>query len=98
MRTLSGDASDGSALQKEATACTSCTGRTWHRDLGKLAMDVLGPEAEVIAGAPYELTSLQSLFLFVRSDTIYGGTNQIQRNIISERGLGMPKEPKVVIK
>jgi alkylation response protein AidB-like acyl-CoA dehydrogenase len=34
------------------------------------------------------------MYLFTRSDTIYGGTNQIQRNIIAERGLGMPKEAK----
>lgn len=67
---------------------------SWHRNLGVLAMDVLGPEAELIESAPYNLTRLQSLFLFTRSDTIYGGTNQIQRNIIAERGLGMPKEPK----
>ena len=61
-------------------------------------MDVLGPEAEVLDSSPYYLTRLQSMYLFVRSDTIYGGTNQIQRNIIAERGLGMPKEPKVAIK
>lgn len=67
---------------------------SWHRNLGALAMDVLGPEAELISASPYELTRLQSLFLFTRADTIYGGTNQIQRNIIAERGLGMPKEPK----
>ncbi|MCB1615849.1 MAG: acyl-CoA dehydrogenase, partial [Pseudomonadales bacterium] len=68
---------------------------SWHRSLGELAMDVLGPEAEILDGAPYELNRLQSMYLFVRSDTIYGGTNQIQRNIIAERGLGMPKEPKI---
>lgn len=67
---------------------------SWHRNLGALAMDVLGPEAEIIESAPYNLTRLQSMFLFTRSDTLYGGTNQIQRNIIAERGLGMPKEPK----
>lgn len=67
---------------------------SWHRNLGALAMDVLGPEADIIEAAPYELTRLQSLFLFTRSDTLYGGTNQIQRNIIAERGLGMPKEAK----
>ena len=67
---------------------------SWHRNLGALAMDVLGPEAEMMESAPYNLTRLQSLFLFTRSDTIYGGTNQIQRNIIAERGLGMPKEAK----
>ena len=91
MRMLSGT-QDGS-LSREATAY-KLYWAVWHRNLGKLAMDVLGPEAEVIAAAPYELTRLQSLFLFTRSDTIYGGTNQIQRNIIAERALGMPKEPR----
>ncbi|MDD2221996.1 MAG: acyl-CoA dehydrogenase [Gammaproteobacteria bacterium] len=67
---------------------------SWHRNLGALAMDILGPDAEIMESAPYNLTRLQSLFLFTRSDTIYGGTNQIQRNIIAERGLGMPKEAK----
>jgi alkylation response protein AidB-like acyl-CoA dehydrogenase len=69
---------------------------TWHRDLGELAVDILGPEADIMVNAPYELNRLQSLFLFTRSDTIYGGTNQIQRNIIAERGLGMPKELRPV--
>ncbi len=57
-------------------------------------MDVQGEMGQVLDAEPYELTRLQSLYLFVRSDTIYGGTNQVQRNIIAERGLGMPKEPK----
>jgi len=67
---------------------------TWHRDLGKLAMDVLGPESEIAAGPPYELTPLQRLYLFTRSDTIYAGTNEIQKNIIAERGLGLPRGPR----
>ena len=67
---------------------------TWHRNLGKLAMDVLGMESEIGDKLSNELTSLQKMFLFTRSDTIYAGTNQIQRNIISERALGMPKEPR----
>ncbi len=57
-------------------------------------MDVLGAESEIIDGAPYALNRLQSMYLFTRSDTIYGGTNQIQRNIIAERALGMPREPR----
>ncbi len=67
---------------------------TWHRELGKLAMDVLGDEAEIADGWPYQLSGLQRLFLFTRSDTIYAGSNQIQRNIISERALGLPREPR----
>jgi alkylation response protein AidB-like acyl-CoA dehydrogenase len=68
---------------------------TWHRDLGKLAMDVLGAAAEIAGEAPHELTALQRLFLFTRADTIYAGTNEIQRNIIGERALGLPPEPKL---
>ncbi len=68
---------------------------TWHRDLGELAMDVLGLEAEVAAALPYELGDLQRIFLFSRADTIYGGSNEIQRNVIGERVLGFPPEPKV---
>ncbi|MGH8386518.1 MAG: acyl-CoA dehydrogenase family protein [Pseudomonas sp.] len=68
---------------------------TWHSDLGKLAMDVLGDAAEILDAAPYQLNRLQSLFLFTRSDTIYGGSNEIQRNVIAERALGMPREPRV---
>jgi len=58
-------------------------------------MDVLGPQAEILDGGPYELSRLQSLFLFTRADTIYGGSNEIQRNIIAERALAMPREPRV---
>jgi alkylation response protein AidB-like acyl-CoA dehydrogenase len=66
---------------------------TWHRDLGELAVDVLGLDGLVAEGFPYELTLDQKLFLFTRSDTIYGGSNEIQRNVLGERVLGLPKEP-----
>jgi alkylation response protein AidB-like acyl-CoA dehydrogenase len=69
---------------------------TWHRDLGKLAMDVMGSHSEIADGAPYDLNPLQRMYLFTRSDTIYAGSNEIQRNIISERALGMPREPRPV--
>ncbi len=67
---------------------------TWHRSLGKLAMDVLGPEGEITGGLPYQLSSLQRMYLFARSDTIYAGSNEMQRNIIGERALGLPREPR----
>ena len=91
MRMLSGG-QDGS-LAREAMSY-KLYWSVWHRNLGKLAMDVLGPEAELLESGPYNLGRLQSMFLFTRADTIYGGTNQIQRNIIAERALGMPKEPR----
>ncbi|MCT2062432.1 acyl-CoA dehydrogenase family protein [Dietzia cinnamea] len=79
----------------------------WHRDLGELAMEVQGTESltgptHTSEGAPndlrdpenLELAQWQRLFLFTRSDTIYGGSNEIQRNIISERVLGLPREAR----
>jgi alkylation response protein AidB-like acyl-CoA dehydrogenase len=66
---------------------------TLHRDLGELAMDVVGPHAMIRTGDDADFSRLQRLFLFSRSDTIYAGSNQIQRNIIGERALGLPKEP-----
>ena len=64
-----------------------------HRDLGELAMDVLGAEATLRTGEGGDYSRLQRLFLFSRADTIYAGTNEIQRNLIGERALGLPKEP-----
>ncbi|MFM2372949.1 MAG: hypothetical protein RIS85_2671 [Pseudomonadota bacterium] len=67
---------------------------SWRRRLGELAMDILGQAGEVASGDAYEWDVLPNLYLFSRSDTIYGGTNQIQRNLIAERGLGLPREPR----
>jgi len=67
---------------------------SWRRNLGELAMDVLGQSGEITDNAHYEWDLLPNLFLYSRADTIYGGTNQIQRNLIAERGLGMPREPR----
>jgi alkylation response protein AidB-like acyl-CoA dehydrogenase len=63
----------------------------WHRGLGELAMEVLGAASTVARGAPYDLDEWQRLFLFSRADTIYGGSDEIQRTIIAERVLGLPR-------
>lgn len=65
---------------------------TCHQRLGELAMDVAGPAAGLLRAEPYELSDVQRLFLSSRADTIYGGSNEIQRNIIAERMLGLPRE------
>jgi len=64
----------------------------WHRDLGDLAMDIIGKPGLVLADGEFD--EWQRLYLFTRSDTIYGGSNEIQRNIIAERVLGLPREAK----
>ena len=63
----------------------------WHRELGKLAMDVLGPASMLAQGPPYDLDDWQRLYLFSRADTIYGGSAEIQRGIIATRALGLPR-------
>ena len=70
----------------------------YHRRFGELALDVLGMDATVMpapeGGAQtYEPGRWQTVFLSSRSETIWGGTAQVQRNIVGERVLGLPKEP-----
>jgi acyl-CoA dehydrogenase len=68
----------------------------WHRGLGELAMEVSGPEALYADGDPADggLNEQQRMYLFSRADTIYGGSNEVQRNIIAERVLGLPREAR----
>jgi alkylation response protein AidB-like acyl-CoA dehydrogenase len=68
---------------------------TWHRALGELAMDVLGPASQVLGdGGGYQLDDVQRSYLFSRAETIYAGSSEIQKNIIGERVLGLPREPR----
>ena len=75
---------------------------SWHRKLGELWMEVRGTSGMVATsdghggheGIPLVLDKEQRTFLYSRAHTIYGGSNQIQRNIIGERVLGLPKEPR----
>ena len=73
-----------------------------HRDMGEVAIDVLGAEgmltryseADEGDAGDIEMSPEHKLFFFSRSDTIYGGSDQIQRNLIGERALGLPREPR----
>ena len=64
----------------------------WHRGLGELAVRARGARSMVADGP--ELDEWQRLFLFTRADTIYGGSDEIERNIIAERVLGLPREAR----
>jgi alkylation response protein AidB-like acyl-CoA dehydrogenase len=64
----------------------------FHRALGELAVDVLGADA-LASGAGVD-DRWQRLFLYTRADTIYGGSNEIQKNVIGEQALGLPREPR----
>jgi len=95
LRSLSGI--DGPVAPPEASI-SKLYWASWHRRLGELAIDVLGPAGVVTGGRPYELDEFQRTFLFSRSETIYGGSNEIQKNIIGERVLGLPPEPKGAVR
>ncbi|EFL32925.1 pimeloyl-CoA dehydrogenase, large subunit [Streptomyces viridochromogenes DSM 40736] len=93
LRTLGGSGGPG------APSVAKLLWAGWHQRLGELAVLVRGAAASVApadwsASSPYELDAAQHLFLFSRADTIYGGSDQIQRTIIAERVLGLPREPK----
>ncbi|NGN66693.1 acyl-CoA dehydrogenase [Streptomyces sp. A7024] len=89
LRTLGGDTPGAPSVAKLLWA-------GWHQRLGELAVAVRGADAATGPGdwsadAPYELDPAQRAFLFSRADTIYGGSNEIQRGIIAGRVLGLPK-------
>ncbi len=65
----------------------------WHRRLGEVAMQVAGADG-LLTGEGYDLDEHQRLFLFSRADTIYGGSDEVQKNILAERVLGLPREPR----
>ncbi|WP_084704819.1 acyl-CoA dehydrogenase family protein [Phaeacidiphilus oryzae] len=65
----------------------------WHQRLGELALAVRGPSGALRPAAPgaAHLDEAQYLALFSRADTIYGGSDQIQRDVLATRVLGLPR-------
>ncbi len=78
----------------------------YHKEATELALDILGPKAMTpdgiaktsfaadLPGAANDASSWVGTFYNARAGTIYAGTSQVQRNIIGEMVLGLPKEPK----
>jgi alkylation response protein AidB-like acyl-CoA dehydrogenase len=79
----------------------------YHQKLTELAIDILGPDAFVPSGrkpsssfqtddpgAPNSTASWTDTFLNARAETIYAGSSQVQKNILGEMVLGLPKEPR----
>ena len=77
LRTLAADPAAGTGTEPSEL---KLLWSRWHQELGELAMDVLGAPSMVARGAPYDLDDWQRLFLFSRADTIYGGSDEIQRD------------------
>jgi alkylation response protein AidB-like acyl-CoA dehydrogenase len=103
------DALTGAHEAAKLGACNKMFWSESHRRSMELAMDVMGLRAQVLEGtgsvegllpghrrgrADYPVSDLQASFFFSRSETIWGGTAEIQRNIVGERALGLPKEQK----
>ncbi len=85
---------DNAAEPGKATAAAATGGKLFaslhHQLMGELAMDVYGADA-VYSAASSTTAAARKLFLLSRAETIYGGTSEIQRNIIAERVLGLPR-------
>jgi alkylation response protein AidB-like acyl-CoA dehydrogenase len=87
-------APSGAELPPGADSVWKLLWANWHRGLGELGMEVAGASSLTVEASPYDLDRWQRLFLFSRADTIYGGSNEIQRNVIAERVLGLPREAR----
>jgi alkylation response protein AidB-like acyl-CoA dehydrogenase len=67
----------------------------YHKRLGEIAVGIEGSDALLRPeGSGYPTSGWQNVLLGSRAGTIYSGTSEIQRNIIGERALGLPKEPR----
>lgn len=92
LRAISTLASGGSAGPEASINKVYWT--EWHRDFMTDAIEILGPLGRIAMESEEGFAAQRWIkeFLFARAGTIYAGTSEIQRNIISERVLGLPKE------
>ncbi len=65
----------------------------FHQRMQEFALELQGPASQLVRESPYAVRDglWQYTYLWSRSDTIYAGTSEIQRNIIAQRVLGLPK-------
>jgi alkylation response protein AidB-like acyl-CoA dehydrogenase len=73
-----------------AAAKTFCT--SLEQEIARLASEILGPGASLVAGSPRAALDGRAAraLLYAPAYTIQGGTNEILRNVIARRGLGLP--------
>jgi alkylation response protein AidB-like acyl-CoA dehydrogenase len=87
---LDGSAAEPGGATAAAAAVSKLFASVHHQQMGELAMD-LHQASAVFDGADAAAGAARKLFLLSRAETIYGGTSEIQRNIIAERVLGLPR-------
>ncbi|MGI5242206.1 acyl-CoA dehydrogenase family protein [Dactylosporangium sp. CA-139066] len=81
----------GGELGAEASL-TKLVWSEYHRRLGEIAVDIEGAEALIRPeGEGYPITRWQKAYLTSRAETIFAGTSEVQRRIVAERALGLPK-------
>ncbi|MYE81730.1 MAG: acyl-CoA dehydrogenase [Gammaproteobacteria bacterium] len=99
LRVLSSRLNDGSTDTGLARMITKLQATELRHDLEGLGIDVMGEFGLMYGKGPHlrDQGSWQNHYMYFLGLIIGGGTSQIQKNIISERGLGMPREPKAVI-
>jgi alkylation response protein AidB-like acyl-CoA dehydrogenase len=104
------DSLNGTHETAKLSACNKMFWSETHKRTMNLAIDIRGMEGQILTGTgdaegmlpgnrrgrdDYPVDDIQASFFFSRSETIWGGAAEIQRNIVGERVLGLPKEPKI---
>lgn len=79
---------------ERATSISKYAWSNWRRDLGKLAINVVGLNLGTHEQPDHQAANLEQIWLNSKSDTIYAGSNEIQLNIIAERSLKMPRDAR----